>query len=179
MYGWWTTVSAREGWPPPPSTTKACLGGHFPDRRGRAARLPLRYVHGGQAGGGTESTGNAARGSYRGGPGVAPSNLVLDAGEGTLDDLLARVGEGIYIVGVTGLHSGANAVTGEFSVGATGHLIAAGVRTRPVREVTIASDLLSLLANVADLAGDSRWIPFGGSVLTPSVAIAGVTVSGT
>ncbi len=130
-------------------------------------------------GGGTESTGNAARGSYRGGPGVAPSNLVLDAGEGTLDDLLARVGEGIYIVGVTGLHSGANAVTGEFSVGATGHLIEAGVRTRPVREVTIASDLLSLLANVADLAGDSRWIPFGGSVLTPSVAIAGVTVSGT
>jgi predicted Zn-dependent protease len=45
--------------------------------------------------------------------------------------------------------------------------------------VTIASDLLSLLRNVSDLGADSRWIPVGGSVLTPSVAIGDITVAGT
>jgi predicted Zn-dependent protease len=38
---------------------------------------------------------------------------------------------------------------------------------------------LSLLQNVSDLGADTRWIPFGGSVLTPSVAIGDVTVAGT
>ena len=130
-------------------------------------------------GGATRSTGNASRGSYRGAPGVAPTNLVLDPGSGTLDDLLGRVGRGVYVVNISGLHSGANPVNGQFSVGATGHLIDSGGRGRPVREITIASDMLALLANVVDRAGDARWIPMYGSVLAPSIAIADVTVSGT
>ena len=130
-------------------------------------------------GGEIRSTGSASRGSYRGSPGVSPSNLVVAPGEGDLDDLLERVGTGLYVVGITGLHSGANAVSGEFSVGAVGLLIEGGALAAPVREVTIASDLLSLLRNVSDLGADTRWIPFGGSVLTPSVAISDVTVAGT
>ena len=84
----------------------------------------------------------------------------------------------MYIVGVTGLHSGANPVTGEFSVGAYGHMIEDGAIGSPVREITIASDLVSLLTNVSDSAADARWIPFQGSVLTPSLAISDVTVAG-
>ena len=130
-------------------------------------------------GGEIRSTGNASRGSYRSSPGVSPSNLVVGLGEGDLADLLRRVGTGLYVVDITGLHSGANAVSGEFSVGAVGLLIEGGALAAPVREVTIASDLLSLLQNVSDLSADARWIPFGGSVLTPSVAIGDVTVAGT
>ncbi len=129
-------------------------------------------------GGATRSTGNASRGSYRSPPGVSTSNLVVQNGRGSLDDLFARVGRGLYVVSITGLHSGANPVSGEFSVGATGHLIEGGSRGRPVREVTIASDLVSLLQQVQDAAGDARWVPLYGSVLTPSLAIGGVTVSG-
>ncbi len=130
-------------------------------------------------GGEIRSTGNASRGSYRGSPGVSPSNLVVSSGEGDLADLLTRVGTGLYVVDITGLHSGANAVSGEFSVGAVGLRIEGGALAAPVREVTIASDLLSLLRNVTDLGADSRWIPVGGSVLTPSVAIGDITVAGT
>ena len=130
-------------------------------------------------GGEIRSTGNASRGSYRGSPGVSPSNLVVAPGNGDLADLLGRVGTGLYVVSITGLHSGANAVSGEFSVGAVGLLIEGGALAAPVREVTIASDLLSLLQNVSDLGADTRWIPFGGSVLTPSVAIGDITVAGT
>ncbi|GAB4242224.1 MAG: TldD/PmbA family protein [Thermoleophilia bacterium] len=130
-------------------------------------------------GGGTRSTGNAHRGSYRGTPSVSSNNLILAEGRGGLEDLFRRVGDGLYVVGVKGLHSGANPVSGEFSVGVTGHLVEGGALGAGVREVTIASDLVSLLSSLADRAADARWIPFYGSALTPSVAIEGVTVSGT
>jgi PmbA protein len=129
-------------------------------------------------GGSARSTGSAERGSYRGSPGVSPSNLVVESGEGSLEELLARVGSGLYVVGITGLHSGANPVSGELSVGAHGHLIEGGALGAPVREITIATDMLSLLRNLSDRGGDARWIPFSGSVLTPSLAVTGVTVAG-
>lgn len=128
---------------------------------------------------GTVSTGNAGRGSYRSLPGVSATNLVLRGGEGTLEDLLRRTGEGLYVESVAGLHSGVNAISGEISVGVTGRLIEGGAAGRPVREVTIASDILALLSSVSDLGGDGRWIPLYGSVHVPSIAVQGVMVSGT
>lgn len=124
------------------------------------------------------STGNASRGSYRSLPGVGSTNLVLAQGEGSLQDLLKRVGAGLYVESLAGLHSGVNPVTGEISVGVTGRLIEAGEAGRAVREVTIATDFISLLRSVSDIAADARWIPVYGSVFTPSFAVQGVAVSG-
>ena len=76
---------------------------------------------------------------------MAASNLVLAPGSGTLDDLLGRVGTGLYVENAAGLHSGVNVISGEVSVGVTGRLIESGALGRPVREVTIATDFLSLL----------------------------------
>jgi PmbA protein len=106
------------------------------------------------------------------------SNLVLRPGQGELKDLLRRVGSGLYVESVAGLHSGVNPVTGEISVGVTGRLVEGGEAGRPVREVTIATDFITLLRSIDDLAGDSRWIPLYGSVRTPSIAVRGVAVSG-
>jgi len=124
------------------------------------------------------STGNAERGSYRSAPRVAASNLVLAPGSGTLEDLLGRVGTGLYVENAAGLHSGVNVISGEVSVGVTGRLIENGSLGRPVREVTVATDFLSLLSSVSDIAGDARWIPLYGSVCTPSLAVERITVSG-
>lgn len=129
-------------------------------------------------GAGAVSSGNASRSSYRALPGVGPTNLVLAPGRGSLDDLLARVGEGLYVESISGLHSGVNPVSGEISVGVTGRLIERGVAGRPVREVTIATDFLTFLKGVVDIAADSRWIPLFGSALCPSFAVEGVAVSG-
>ena len=131
-----------------------------------------------KAGENAASTGNAERPSYRAAPKVAATNLVLTPGSGTLADLAARVGTGLYVESAAGLHSGVNVVSGEISVGVSGQLIENGVLGRPVREVTIATDFLSLLGSVSDLGGDLRWIPNYGSVSTPSVAVQGITVSG-
>ena len=129
-------------------------------------------------GNGVRSSGNASRSSYRGLPGVGSSNLVLTSGYGTLEQLLARVGDGLYVESVSGLHSGVNPVSGEISVGVTGRLIEEGRAARPVREVTIASDFLAILEHVVDVGADGRWVPLYGSVFCPSFAVEGVAVSG-
>lgn len=128
--------------------------------------------------GGEQTTGNAGRGSYRTPPAVGTTNLVLEAGEESLDELVARAGSGLYVTGVAGLHSGVNPVSGTFSVGATGRLIENGELGRPVREMTIASDLVSMLKAVQAVGGPARWVPFGGSVRSAPVLIAEMQVSG-
>ena len=111
-------------------------------------------------------------------PSVATTNLVLEAGDEPLDELVRRAGDGLYVAGVAGLHSGVNPVSGTFSVGATGRLIENGELTRPVREITIASDLVTMLRAVQSVGGPGRWVPFGGSVRSAPVLIAEMQVSG-
>ena len=97
---------------------------------------------------GRETTASATRSSYRSPPSVGTSNLVIDAGESTLDELVRQAGDGLLVTDVAGLHSGVNPVSGTFSVGASGRLIEGGALGRPVREITIASDLVSMLKSV-------------------------------
>jgi PmbA protein len=128
--------------------------------------------------GGTGTTGNAGRGSYRTPPTVATTNLVLEAGSESLEDLVRRAGDGLYVASVAGLHSGVNPVSGQFSVGASGRLIENGELGTPVREMTIASDLVSMLKAVQAVGGPGRWVPFGGSVRSAPLLIAEMQVSG-
>ena len=125
-----------------------------------------------------ETTGNATRGSYRTPPSVGTSNLVLDAGESSLAELVTQAGDGLYVTDVAGLHSGVNPVSGTFSVGATGRLIEGGELGRPVREITIASDLVSMLKAVRGVGSDSRWVPFGGSVKAAPLLLEEMSVGG-
>ncbi|HEY2602501.1 MAG TPA: TldD/PmbA family protein [Thermoleophilaceae bacterium] len=128
--------------------------------------------------GGRATTGSAARGSYRTPPSVGTANLLLDPGDADLDELIARAGEGLYVTDVAGLHSGVNPVSGTFSVGATGRLIQGGELGAPAREMTIASDLVSMLKAVQAVGSTTRWVPFGGSVKAAPLLIAEMSVSG-
>jgi PmbA protein len=127
---------------------------------------------------GRESTGNGARGSYRAPPAVGATNLLVAPGSGTTADLIAEAGDGLYVMGVSGLHSGVNAISGSFSVGATGRLIRNGELAEAAREMTIASDLVSMLTAVQRAGGEARWIPFGGSVKAPALLVREMTVGG-
>ncbi len=124
------------------------------------------------------STGNAARHGYRSQPSVSSSNLVVGPGPLAFAELLGEAGEGVFVTDVAGLHSGVNPVTGVFSVGASGRAIRAGELAEPLREFTIASDLVSMLAAVRATGAEARWVPFGGSVSTPPVLIGAMAVSG-
>jgi PmbA protein len=128
--------------------------------------------------GGAASTGNAGRSGYRAPPGVSASNLVVGPGEASLEQLLREAGEGVYVNDVAGLHSGVNPVTGVFSVGASGRTISGGELAGPLREFTIASDLISMLRAVRAVGSEPRWVPFGDSVSTPALLIGEMTISG-
>ncbi|MFN8216211.1 MAG: TldD/PmbA family protein [Solirubrobacterales bacterium] len=125
-----------------------------------------------------QSTGSAARSGYRSLPSVSTSNLIVAPGELSLEGLLGRAGEGVYVTDVAGLHSGVNPVTGVFSVGASGRAIRDGALAEPLREFTIAGDLVSLLGAVTAAGSESRWVPFGGSVSTPPLLVGEMALSG-
>jgi len=127
---------------------------------------------------GRSTTANASRGSYRSPPSVGTTNLVLEPGEHDLEGLFREAGEGLFVTDVAGLHSGVNPVSGTFSVGASGRLIEGGAAGAPVRELTIASDLVSMLKAVREVGSGARWVPFGGSVKAPPILVGEMSVSG-
>lgn len=127
---------------------------------------------------GATSTGSAGRTGYRSLPSVAPSNLIVASGGLGFDELLREAGEGVLVTDVAGLHSGVNPVSGVFSVGASGRAIRGGELAEPLREFTIASDLVSMLGAARACGDAARWVPFGGSVCTPPLLIAEMTIAG-
>jgi PmbA protein len=124
----------------------------------------------------TRSTGSAVRGGFAGTPSAGCRALVLAPGQGGAEEILAAVGEGLYVQSVTGMHSGVNPVSGDFSVGAEGLMIRHGTWAEPVREVTVASTLQRMLQSVVHIGGDLRWLP--GVAAGQTLAIADVQLSG-
>jgi PmbA protein len=125
---------------------------------------------------GTASTGNAVRGGFKGSPGVGCLALQLTPGTRMQPELVADVTDGVLIQSVTGLHSGVNTVSGDFSTGASGLLIADGTLGAPVREFTIASTLQRMLLDVIEVGADVDWLPMRAAGV--SLVIGDVTLSG-
>ncbi|QYG93898.1 TldD/PmbA family protein [Iamia sp. SCSIO 61187] len=137
------------------------------------------FVHNAYSGrwAGTASTGNAVRGGFKSTPGVGCRALSLAPGEHPQDELLRQVGEGVLISSVIGMHSGVNAVSGDFSTGAEGLRITGGEQGAPLREFTIASTLQRMLRDVEAVGNDVDWLPM--SAAGVSLVIRDVTISGT
>jgi PmbA protein len=120
------------------------------------------------------STASAARG-YSSTPSVSARGLRLEPGSISEADLLASVGDAIYVQSMSGLHSGVNPVSGDFSVGMTGRVISGGALGEPVREATIASTIQRMLLDVVAIGSELHRI---GGTAAPMVAIEGVSLSG-
>jgi PmbA protein len=123
-----------------------------------------------------ESTGSAVR-SYKSVPEVGVSNLVLKPGELSREALLARVDNGLHVSQLSGLNT-VNPVSGEFSLGLTGHWIEKGQLTKPVKELTVAGNVIGLLKKVEAVASDLRFMFAGGFCGSPTVLIEELPVGG-
>jgi PmbA protein len=124
---------------------------------------------------GMGSTGSAVRG-FKSTPSVGARALAVLPGAGSLDDLLAAVEHGLLVQTMTGLHSGVNPVSGDFSVGVEGLMIRSGQLAEPIREATIASTLQRLLLDISAVGADLEWLPSGTGGVTlviPDIALAG------
>lgn len=124
------------------------------------------------------STGNASRPSYTGPPGVSPTNCYLEPGDTAPPDLIASIDHGFYCQQVMGLHSGANPISGDFSVGAAGVMIRDGAFAEPVREATIAGTIPEMLAQIVAVGDDLRFLPFGGAMGGLTLVVDGMTLAG-
>jgi PmbA protein len=89
---------------------------------------------------------------------------------------MAAAGDAFYVQSVSGLHSGTNPVSGDFSVGAEGLMLRDGAFAEPVREVTIASTLPRILLDVVEVGSDLTWLPGGAAGVT--LLIGEMTLSG-
>jgi len=126
---------------------------------------------------GTVSTGSAVRSGYKSIPGVGARALALTPGKFDQKEIIAEIGEGLLIQGISGVHSGVNRVSGDFSVGAEGVLIHNGQLAEPVREITIASTIQKILQNVLYVGNDVEWLPSSAAGVT--LAIGDIAMSGT
>lgn len=120
---------------------------------------------------GLETTGHASRGTSSP-PSPSVSNLYLEPGEASLEELMADIDQGFYVNELIGF--GVNGVTGDYSRGASGFWIEEGKITYPVSEVTIAGNLIEMFANLS--AANDLQFRYG--IDAPSIRIDGMTVAG-
>lgn len=122
---------------------------------------------------GKAPTGNSSRG-IKSPPSISTTNLYMQPGKKAFDTLVGGITRGILITHLLGVHT-ANAVTGDFSLGASGILIENGKLTRPVKGFAVAGNVLELFRKITDVGSDLR---FFGSVGSPSVRIGELAVAG-
>lgn len=119
-----------------------------------------------------KSTGSAGRG-VGGNPGPTTSNLVMQPGAITREELLEQTPRGLYVTSMMGF--GFNPVTGDFSRGAAGFWIEDGELTFPVSEVTISANFDDLLKGI-DLVADD--LEMRSSTVAPTFRVASMIVGG-
>lgn len=125
---------------------------------------------------GVETTGNAGKAGYASAVHVQPSNFFFAAGEQSFEQLLENLGDGLVITSVSGLHAGANAVSGDFSLLSKGYTVKGGKREQSVEQITVAGNFYELLKNIRAFADD---LTFPGSGMgSPSVDVGELSVSG-
>ena len=125
---------------------------------------------------GVKSTGNASKSSYSAPIRVAPTNFYIQAGDQTLEQMLAAMGDGLLIKEVSGLHAGADAVSGDFSLISKGFLVKNGKIDRPVEQITIAGNFFQMLKDVRTVGNDLTFPQ--GSIGAPSVDVGKLSVAG-
>ena len=121
---------------------------------------------------GMSSTGNASR-STGSAPHVGTTNLWLEPGEGTLEELISEIDRGLLVTELIGM--GFNPTTGDYSRGAAGLWIEKGEIVHPVEEITIAGNLGDMLEQVDRVGSELVW---RGRIAAPPLRIAKMTVAG-
>jgi len=122
---------------------------------------------------GTVSTGNASRNGYSSLPGIGTHHLSLATGQHTRPEIIAATEKGLLLNGVTGY--GIDAVSGNFSGGASGFWIEKGEIMYPVEGLTIAGSGEAIL-NGIDMMGND--IDMNRSFAAPTFRVAEMQIGG-
>ena len=129
---------------------------------------------------GVETTANGQRGSYAQQVAIAPFCFYIKEGTLSEDELFAKMGDGLYVTELKGLHAGADAVTGDFSIESSGYLVKDGKLAGAVKGFTIAGNFFELLKSVEAVADTVKMgMPSGFTCFgSPNVLLKSMSVAG-
>jgi PmbA protein len=124
---------------------------------------------------GFATTGNARRNGFRALPAVGYSNLFIESGSTPPEEIMNSTESGLWLLSLAGWWVGINPSTGDFSSGAKGLWVEGGEVAHPVKKVTIASNILDMLAQV-DAVGDDLYLRHATS--SPTLRIGEMKIGG-
>ena len=129
---------------------------------------------------GKKTTGNASKGGYDSPVGIRPFTMYLANGTMSEEELLAKAGNGVLITDLSGLHAGADSVSGDFSLQSAGYMIENGKKTTYVKSFTVAGNFYDLLKNIVAMANNCE-LPMAMGMTAfgaPSVLVDGLSIAG-
>lgn len=126
---------------------------------------------------GVETTGHAHKASYKSTLTIAPQNMYIAPApsKSTRDDLMATITNGVLITELSGLHSGTNTISGDFSLAAKGFHIKDGKISSPVKQMTIAGNFFEYMKNIEEIGSDLHFLP--GGFGSPSLRVKDLSVT--
>ena len=123
---------------------------------------------------GVEPTGN---GTGLGKASAGTGYTIVKPGKKSEDDMLSTIKEGIYITELSGLHSGMNAQSGNFSLQCAGFMIRDGKKAEPLALITVAGNLLNVFNNIKCIANNSKLV-IANQMSCPSILVGKLAISG-
>lgn len=123
-----------------------------------------------------ESTGNGFRSSYKSSVSTSATNLYIESGDKSFEEILNTVENGLYITDLQGLHSGLNPVSGDYSLSANGYEIENRKIKRPINQITIAGNFFETLMDIEEIGNDLRFAMNG--VGSPTIKVKKLAIAG-
>ena len=129
---------------------------------------------------GVETTANGQRGSYAQQVNIAPFCFYIKQGDLSEEQLVSMMGDGLYVTELKGLHAGADAVTGDFSIESAGFMVKNGRISNAVKGFTIAGNFFDLLKNIKAVSDTVKFgLPSGFTMFgSPDVLLEDMSVAG-
>lgn len=126
-----------------------------------------------------KSTGNGFRNSHKSTIGIMSTNIYIEEGDKTLDELIKLVEDGIIITDIHGLHAGINPTSGNFSLSSNGLLVENGKVVKPISQITMAGNFYEMLKNIKYIGNDIKFChPSSSYFGSPSIYVGSLSISG-
>ena len=103
--------------------------------------------------------------------------VTVKPGKKSEEELISSIKEGVYLTELTGLHSGVNPHSGNFSVQCAGFMIREGKKAEPLALITVADNLINVFKNIKGVANNSKLVIFN-QMTCPSIYVGKLAISG-